>query len=96
MCFSFIILTLLISSSVPQPWLSGCYFLVFPFFCNGIIIDLVHRSGHSPNTSIMLLILCRMSIRGAPPAFISSAVMISVSCGLSFANFQIATVVQPV
>ena len=60
------------------------HFLVFPFFGNGIIIDSVHLSGHSPDSSIMLLILYRMFITGSPPAFRSSAVMLSVPGDLLF------------
>ena len=59
-------------------------FLVFPFFGNGIIIDSVHLSGHSPDSSIMLLILYRMFITGSPPAFRSSAVILYVPGDLPF------------
>ena len=60
--------------------------LVFPFFGNEIIIDSIHESGHSLYSSIMLLILFRMSTTGAPPAFTSSAVMLSVPGDLVFFN----------
>ena len=68
------------------------HILVFPFFGNGIIIDSVHWSGHSPYSSIMLLILSRMFATGAPPAFINSAVILFVLGYLLFLDFLIAAV----
>ena len=66
------------------------HFVMLPFFGNGIIIDSVHLSGHSPDSSIMLLSLYRMFITGSPPAFRSSAVMLSVPGDLEFLSFLIA------
>ena len=128
MYFSFIILSLLICSTVPRSsvnpacassiislavdfilaniklnntlleWLMRLivllllHFQVFPFFSNSIIIDSVHRSGHSPDSSIMLLMLRRMSTTCALLAFRSAAVILSVPGELLFFNFLIAAI----
>ena len=66
------------------------HFLVFPLFGNGIIIDSVHSSGRSPDSSIMLLILYKKFVTGFPPAFRSSAVMLPVPGDLL--SFSIAAI----
>ena len=65
---------------------------MFPLFGNGIIIDSVHSSGCSPDSSSMLLILYRMFVTGSPPAFRSSAVMLPVPGDLLFLSFSIAAI----